>query len=575
MKTPNLLLIVFVFALSLLIGCGSTVDGIASYGSVAGSGGATLAITPTTLPDGVVGAAYSQTLTSTGTGPFVWSVASGFLPNGLTISAANGIISGTPTIAGTYSFTVQSRDSKFDFGSQSLTIIVYNALIISTTSPLPSGTTGTAYSQTLAATGGQAPYTWAITLGTLHADFALNSLTGAITGTPTVASSSSFTIQVTDAAFRTTTRAFILDVYDSLTITTATPLPEGTKDAAYSLTLAAAGGATPYTWALASGSTLPAGLSLSSGSIFGTPTTASTFFFTIEVSDAAPTTVSKLFSLTVRDVLTITTTTITAAEQGKLYGATLAASGGLIPYTWTLTGSSGSLPTGLTLNANGTITGTTTAGVGDYPIEVMVTDSGARTDTQALTLTLNPGITLAPTTLPAGTAGTVYSQILTASGGTPDYSCTISNGALPNGLLLATVVPNTCTINGTPTVAGTFNFQVTATDSFTNTGYQNYSVVISLGMSTTTLPDASVATGAYSQDLTTLLLGETGATTWTLTGGALPLNGGWALSSGGLLTGTADVLDEPSGPFSFTVQVTDSATSPNTASFTLSVDVVP
>jgi hypothetical protein len=293
------------------------------------------------------------------------------------------------------------------------------------------------------------------------------------------------------------------------------------------------------------------------------------------VADATAATAQKLFQLAIYNALNITTTTIPAAVQGQTYGETLSASGGLAPYTWALAAGSGSLPVGLTLNLNGTITGTTTAAVGDYPIEVMVTDAGARTDTQALVLTLNAGITLAPTTLPAGTAGTAYSQTLTASGGTPDYSCALSNGTLPTGLSLVTVVPNTCTISGPPSVAGTFTFQVTATDSFSDTGYQNYSVVISLGMSTLTLPNASVTAGAYTLDLNTLLQGETGATTWTQTGGALPPNGGWALSSAGLLTGTANALDEPSGPFSFTAQVTDSATTPNTASFTLSVDVVP
>ena len=73
---------------------------------------APLSVTTTSLPTPTLGAAYSQTVASTGgTGPFQWSVSAGALPSGLSLSAATGVISGTPDTAGTFTFTVRVQDA--------------------------------------------------------------------------------------------------------------------------------------------------------------------------------------------------------------------------------------------------------------------------------------------------------------------------------------------------------------------------------------------------------------------------------------------------------------------------------
>ena len=148
-----------------------------------------------------------------------------------------------------------------------------------TTTSLPTGQVGTAYSTTLAATGGKAPYKWVLTSGALPAGLTLNPSTGAITGTPTeTASATILTVTVTDSSIPAQSKSVSLSLTISssapapLAITT-TSLPNGQDGNAYSATLAATGGTTPYNWSVSSG-TLPAGLSLNAatGAITGTPT---------------------------------------------------------------------------------------------------------------------------------------------------------------------------------------------------------------------------------------------------------------------------------------------------------------
>ena len=267
----------------------------------------TLAITTSSpLPSGSTGAAYLQTLAASGgVPPYTWAIWSGTLPPGLALSSA-GAITGTPTTTSTYSFTVRVTDSASATITKTFSLTVVAALAITTSSPLPSGTTGTAYSQTLAASGGTPPYTWEISSGTLPAGLALSSA-GAITGTPTGAGTYSFTVRVTDSASITATKTFSLTISPPpLTITTSSPLLSGFTNGTYSQALTASGGVSPYTWTITSG-TLPPGLALSSaGAITGTPTTAGTYSFTVRVADSASTTATQTFSLTVVAAATLT-----------------------------------------------------------------------------------------------------------------------------------------------------------------------------------------------------------------------------------------------------------------------------
>ena len=407
-----------------------------------------LAITTASLPNGVQGTAYSQTLTATGgTGSNTWSLASGTLPAGLSLSAA-GVISGTPTGTGLSTFTVQVTDG-VQTAQKSLTITV-NAVLTITTTSLPDAVQGIAYSQTLAATGGTGTNTWSLATGSLPTGLTL-SAAGVISGTPT-ATGTTFTVQVTDS-IQTKQQSLTITVNAVLTITTAS-LPNGVQGTAYSQTLTATGGTGTNTWSLASG-TLPAGLSLSAaGVISGTPTGTGASTFTAQVTDGVQT-AQKSLTITVNLVLTITTASLPNGVQGTPYSQTLTTTGGTGTNTWSV--ATGSLPTGLTLSAAGVISGTPTA-TGTASFTVQVAD-GVQTAQKSLTITVNAVLTITTSSLVTGVQGTTYSQTLTATGGTGSNTWSLATGSLPTGLTLSA----TGVISGTPTATGT-TFTVRVTD---------------------------------------------------------------------------------------------------------------
>ena len=193
--------------------------------------------------------------------------------------------------------------TSIDFPKQSATVtITVEPPPTITTTTLASPTLNTAYSATVTATGGFLPLSWAVTSGALPTGLSLSSSTTnsvQITGKPTAAGSFTFTITVTDSAGFSSSQQFTV-VVSSIAITTTSPLPPATINAAYTVTFAATGGVTPLSWSVASGSTLPPGLTLVSatGVLSGTPTQAGTFTFGITVTDSASPAASATVSFT-------------------------------------------------------------------------------------------------------------------------------------------------------------------------------------------------------------------------------------------------------------------------------------
>lgn len=187
-------------------------DGTGKFAAAAGSPfvlAHQLLITATSLPDGVLNAAYNATLQSIGeTGAVTWSLTTGTLPTGLALNASTGAITGTPTGAGTSAITIKATDSANPSNSVAIPLsITINAAAPSfaiSTASLPNGTIGTPYDQVLTATGGTSPLTWSVSAGSLPAGLSLNAATGEISGIPTSSATTppsfTLTIAVTDSS---------------------------------------------------------------------------------------------------------------------------------------------------------------------------------------------------------------------------------------------------------------------------------------------------------------------------------------------------------------------------------------
>lgn len=327
------------------------------------------------------------------------------------------------------------------------------------TSSVPGATQSAVYpSTTLTATGGTAPYTWAVTAGSLPAGLTL-SASGVITGTPTGTADATFTVQVTDAVPETATKQFTIVVHGPPTVSSTT-LGGVTVGTAITKTLSATGGTTPYAWSLASG-TLPAGLTLASGTgvLSGTPTTAGTYAFGVKVTDtnsAVSATVS--LTLAVVEKVAVSSTTVPPATTGAAYTTTLTATGGLVPLTWSV--GSGSLPAGVTMSSGGVVSGTPSA-PGSFTFEAKVADATGGSATKSFSLSVANSVAIATGSLPASTVGSPFSAALSVTGGNGPFAWVLSSGALPAGIALST----SGQLSGTPTAAGTAQFTVKVTDA--------------------------------------------------------------------------------------------------------------
>lgn len=276
---------------------GNTVGGC----SAPGSGCPTITLLPSTLPNGTVGVAYSQQITASGgAAPYTFTVTSGTLPTGLTLTPA-GLLAGTPTTTGTFTFTVRGTDLNGCFGSIAYTIVIVAAPVpppgcppITLAPPtLPNGSVGVAYSQQITASGGTAPYSFGVTSGTLPTGLTLTA-GGLLAGTPTATGSFTVTIRGTDAngCFGSITYTIVIaaapappPVCPAISFTPPT-LPDGTTGVAYSQTFVGSGGTGPYSFGVTVG-VLPAGLTLTAaGVLAGTPTTPGTTAFTVRATDA-------------------------------------------------------------------------------------------------------------------------------------------------------------------------------------------------------------------------------------------------------------------------------------------------
>jgi hypothetical protein len=367
----------------------------------------------------VVGQPYSYTFQlSPGSGSpgASWSIKSGSLPPGLRLSSNDrtALVYGTPTQAGSFSFYLEVRDAPGPWvccTQEEFTIVVVEGLSIANGS-LPSGSVGAQYGYQLSTSGGTAS-SWAVTAGALPAGLTLSG-SGAITGTPTQTVSAAFTVRASDGS-RAATKQFTLHVVEPLVVT-APPAKAIKLGRSFLLTLSARGGLAPYTW---SSTSLPPGINVNptTGQVGGRPAGLGTLALALTATDALGVSQSVTATVEVVGRLSIVTTSLQGARNGKRFAAGLKTSGGSSLVSLKLVGP---LPSGLTFNAStGVLSGVPTLPARKplvktkrvkskngaklvkrlvargplartYTIYVVATDSLGQRDSQKLRLTVRP-----------------------------------------------------------------------------------------------------------------------------------------------------------------------------------------
>jgi CSLREA domain-containing protein len=485
----------------------------------------------------------------------VLSVATGTL-NGTTTeaSATNGVTTfGGVSISG--NSANDTLTATLNLGTTpgapqvTVTSTAFNTLVL-TPSTLPAAMVGTAYNQSLSASGGTAPYTYSISSGTLPAGLTLNG--GVLSGKPTAGGSFNFTVMATDAGANSATQAYMLAV-SAATITLApATLPALTVGTAVSSSITASGGTAPYNYSVTSGA-LPQGLTLNStsGLLSGTPTQAGPYSFSVSAKDSSmgsgPYTGSQTYSGTV----SMATATVTVAAVNQAYGsattslsATVTYAAGVRPagmFTF-MVGTGTAVTATCAQNAGSTTTetcsasyGTATLAAGQYTITGKLaadTNYIASSATNTLTITqATATVNVSPVTISFGTtSATLSATVVYGSGSAPTGAFTfrVDSSVTVTAMCSGSASPETCTATystaaltaGMHTITATLAADVNYTTA-SGTGTLTVSMVppaIVFTVPNHTYGDAPFAVMATSN--------STGAFTYAVVSGNATISGG-------------------------------------------------
>jgi hypothetical protein len=529
-------------------------------------------VTPFTnanLHDASVGVAYAQDLIAfDSAGGVTWTIAFGSaLPPGLNLSPA-GVIGGTPTSAGNYSFTLVSTDA---LGGQLNTTfnLRISAMRISDDVVLPEvAILGEPFSHTFSGSAG----VWSAT--SVPPGLSM-SADGTLSGTPRATGMFTMTVSLTDGVLPLSRRVtvFIRQRNAGVLGIETSQLSDVTVGQSIGFTLTADGGIPPYEWRVVSGA-LPPGLQLievganlpnftpGATLLAGAPTTAGLYTFELEVRDTAGATTRHGLTLNVSPVH-IPSGAPRAAVAGAAYAQVFTAVGGTPPYTYALRSlepAQDALPPGFSLSASGVLSGNTHS-TGNYTFELTATDSAGQKFARVLTLLVNNANGLRVTSdNPSDVwVGLGRSTVGLATNGTSTYAWSVVDGALPPGVGLV-LDDGSTELAGAPSTAGTYTFTLRATDLANPANFADHAFTYRVAPMQLVNPPAALMT---LLDLPSGQVGTPYSMTFELAGGARPftfsdspfdsLPPGLTLSADGVLAG----IPTASGTFVLQPIITD------------------
>ncbi len=521
-----------------------------------------LTVSLSALPEARVLTPYSANLSvSGGNPPYSYRLIQGELPGGFSFDSITGRITGLTNVTGSFPLTFRIRDIAGLEGDASLTLMVRPVSLSLSSSRLPDARVNEDYRFNLGGSGGTSPYTFLLVGGSLPPGLQLSSL-GLLSGKPSQTGTFPLTLRIADATLVTAQANLTLNVRGALPSISSVSLPDGALNVPYVASVEARSPASlPLSFRL-SGGALPAGLTVATdGRIFGTPTSAGTFTFSIAVSDTQGGIAQRELTIRILNVAGPLRISSTGPPSGKLYfpyNFRLTAEGGFPPYLWNLT--AGTPPSGLRLDpSTGSITGVPLA-YGFYTFRLRLTDSrGNSADVPPYTIPVFEAIRLAN-----GQRGQPYSAQITQIPGQNPLTFSLDSGAI-GGLPAGLTMSPTGFISGTPTSIGDFTFGVSARGADGVVSQNSVTVQVLPPAASfplvRSLPGASVGS-TYRQNLR--ISGQQNPSALTISSGALPP--GISLDPGnGILSGSPF----STGDFFFTL--TETVGSGESASYRISV----
>ncbi len=404
-------------------------------------------IRTTYLPDASQAQYYSVTLQAAGgSGTYLWSIQPGGSNDSwLSLDQDTGELTGTSSDVLSVVLNVKVEDStnpaNYDMARFTFDVAQFTpSMFFVTTNPLPAASLNQAYSQTLQVSGGSGSYTFSKRTGGVNDGWiSVGAATGALTGTPAATGATQIILRATDDAnpLNYAQKTYTVEI-KTVAITTST-LPGAYQDTAYSQTLAAQGGSTPYAWSTVPGGVNYAWLSLNAGSglLSGTPTSANLgdVKIIVRIDDNGGNYDIRLFefSVTVYDPPVIASTTLKDAFVGDAYSASVAVSGGSGPLKYTITG--GSNHEWISMDdASGALTGTPEdddAGAVALDVKVEERNNPTVFDTAQLSFDVL-GVMITTTRMPDASISSSYSFQLSAKGGSGYFAWSIDAGSSVN-----------------------------------------------------------------------------------------------------------------------------------------------